>query len=103
MTDLSYISPWNSNNPYSLPTSVMHEIQEIGDPFTILRYGMSYFHRCNELHMEFHHFLCLLKIFIQMLILMLLIILSLWVFTMVKIKVVISGKPFACKYYGTWT
>ena len=56
ITDLSYISPWNSNNQYSLPTSVMHEIQEIGDPLPILRYGMSYFHRSNELYMEFHHF-----------------------------------------------
>ncbi len=71
MTDLSYISPRDNNNPYSLPTPIMHEIQEIGDPLPIWRHGMNYFHGCNELHMGFHNFVSLLKIFILMLILML--------------------------------
>ncbi len=30
-------------------------------------------------------------------------ILQVWVFTMVKIKVVTRCKPFTCNYYRTWT
>ena len=88
--DLSHISSWDCNNLYSLPTSLRHEIQEIGGPLPTCRYGISYLHRCNELHMGFHSFVSLLRIFIQMLILVLQMALSLWVFTMVKIKVDIT-------------